>query len=153
MLYSNHSNTLYVFISIPPFLFTDLPYVSSYTLWSDLRTITLVLEDSYEKLNEVLNVWRNLSTGCLCCLSVQWHIGDKVRSPFIITCRKQWLRKTGSPTSIIVEAVFKNQEDVRSHTFRYFENRDPHINAQEMWMFPCQQRPSIKSTLQSYLLL
>ena len=121
---------MYFFLYIPSFL---LICPTSLRTHCDriLRTITLVLEDSYEKLNEVLNVWRNLPTGCLCCLSVQWHIGDKVRSPFIITCRKQWLRKTGSPTSIIVEAVFKNQEDVRSHTFRYFENRHPQVDAQE----------------------
>ena len=42
----------------------------------------------------------------------------------MITCRKHWLRKTGSPTSIIVKAVFKNQADVISSSFRYFERRN-----------------------------
>merc|ERR1712037_828580 len=36
---------------------------------------------------------------------------------------KEWLRKTGSPSSIIERATFKNKAEVEAHSFRSFEIR------------------------------
>merc|ERR1719411_1272636 len=36
---------------------------------------------------------------------------------------KEWLQKTGSPSSIIEKAIFKNQADVDTNSFRNFEMR------------------------------
>ena len=55
-----------------------------------------------------------------------------LHEPMMITCRKQWFRKTGSPTSIIVKAVFKNQGEVISSNFRHFERRNDAQEAELM---------------------
>ena len=74
-----------------------------------------------------LSTWYSVVTYllALCSLYCYWHHTElSMLVRFCISlCRKHWLRKTGSSTSIIVEAVFKNQASF--YTFLSRAPRDP----------------------------
>ena len=147
----SHLVTLYgvIFEMHLPIVITNISHYSV-GWWVTFEFLSIWIGLGPRYLNQMLKITVHfLSLLGLISALWRWYLAAKtyrVLQEPLITCRKQWLRKTGSPTSIIVKAVFKNQADVKSRSFGHFERRNDAHEAELMW--DCVKRsmslPSVK---------